>query len=117
MDFNSIVLYLSAKWMNAREIHNDLIATLGTKVCGYSTVTHWLREVQPDQFSETAVGFTERAEVDETDEAILSEFEVQPFGSVRDIRDSPVWLVPLSTGISQVHWTLGSGIFVGSHMS
>jgi MoxR-like ATPase len=52
---------------------------------GYSTVTRWLCEAQLDQFSETAVDFTEDAEVDEIDEAILSALEVQPFGSVRDI--------------------------------
>jgi hypothetical protein len=36
MDFNSIVLYLKANGMNAREIHSDLVATLGTKVPGSS---------------------------------------------------------------------------------
>jgi hypothetical protein len=85
MDFNSIELCLKAKGMLAREIHSDLVATLGTKVLGYSTVTRWLREAQLDQFSETAVDFTEHAEVDEIDEGILSALEVQPFGSVRDI--------------------------------
>ena len=85
MDFNSIVLYLKAKGMNPKEIHSDLVATLGTKVLGYSTVTRWLREVQLEQSSETAVDFTEDAEVDEIDEAILSQLEVQPFGSVRNI--------------------------------
>jgi hypothetical protein len=48
MDFNSIVLYLKARRMNAREIHSDLVATLGGKGPGYSTVTHWLRETQLD---------------------------------------------------------------------
>jgi DNA-binding transcriptional ArsR family regulator len=85
MDFNLMVLYLKAKGMNVREIHSDLGATLGTKVLDYSTVTHWLREVQLDEFSETAVDFTEEAEVDEIAEAVLSVLEVQPFGSVRDI--------------------------------
>jgi hypothetical protein len=85
MDFNSIVLYLKAKGMNAREIHSYLVATFGTKVSGYSTVTRWLREAQLDQFSETAVEFTEDAEVDEMDEDILSALEFQPFGSVGDI--------------------------------
>jgi hypothetical protein len=46
MDFNSIVLDLKAKGMNAREIHSDLVATLGTKVAGCSIVTRWLREAQ-----------------------------------------------------------------------
>jgi hypothetical protein len=80
MDFKSIVLSLKAKGMNAREIHSDFVATLGTKVPDCSTVTHWLREAQLDQFSETAVDFTEGTEVDEIDEAILSGLEFQPFG-------------------------------------
>jgi hypothetical protein len=71
--------------MNAREVHHDLRATLHMKVPDYSTVKRWLREVQLDQFSETAVDFTEDAEVDEIDGAILSVFEIQSFGSVRDI--------------------------------
>jgi hypothetical protein len=39
MDFNSIVPNLKAKGMNTREIHNDFIVSLGTKVPSYSTVT------------------------------------------------------------------------------
>jgi hypothetical protein len=72
MDFNSIVPYLKAKGMNARQIHRDLAATHGRKAPGYSTATRWLREAHLDQFSETAVDFTEDAEVDEIDAAILS---------------------------------------------
>jgi hypothetical protein len=79
MDFNSIMLYLKAKGMNAREIYRDRVSTLGTKVSGYSIVTRWLREAQLDQFSETAIFFTEVAKVDEIDEAILPALEVQPF--------------------------------------
>jgi hypothetical protein len=37
-NFNSIVLDLKVKGMNAREIHSDLISTLGMKVTGYSTL-------------------------------------------------------------------------------
>jgi MoxR-like ATPase len=73
---------------------------LASRVFGYSSVTHWLREAQLDQFSETAVDFTEDAEVDEIDEAILSAFEVQPFGSVRDMTR----LTRLAR--SAVHWHL-----------
>jgi MoxR-like ATPase len=94
------VLYLKAKGMKAKEIHSDPVATLGTKVPGYSTVTSWLREAQLDQFSETAVGFAEDAEVDEIDDAILSALEVQPFGSVSDIS----WLTRLAR--STVDWHL-----------
>jgi hypothetical protein len=98
MDFNSIVFYRKAKGMNAREIDSNLVATLDTKVPGYSTVTRWLREAQLDQFSETAVELTEDAEVDEIDEAVLSALEVQPFDSVRHIAQ----LTPLIH--STVNW-------------
>jgi histone-lysine N-methyltransferase SETMAR len=73
-------------------------------------VTPGLREAQPDQFSETAVDFTEDAEVDEIDEAILSALEVQPFGSVRDIarltrlaRSTVHWHLPRSLGFLVRH--------------
>jgi hypothetical protein len=55
--FNSIVVYLKATGMNAKEVRNDPIATLGTKVRGDSTMTRWLREAPLDQFSEAAVDF------------------------------------------------------------
>jgi hypothetical protein len=111
MDFKSIVLYLKAKGMNAREIHSDLVATVGTKGSDYSTVRRWPREAQLDQISETAVDFTEDAEVDENDEAILSTLEVQPFGSVRDI----VRLTCLAR--STVHWHLTCSLgFLARHL-
>jgi hypothetical protein len=97
--------------MNAREIHSDLAATLGTKVLGYSTVVRWLREAQLDQFSETAVDFTEDARVDEIDEAVLSALEVQPFGSVPDI----AWLTRLAP--STVYWHLTRSLgFLARHL-
>jgi hypothetical protein len=82
MDVNSIVLSLKAKGMNAREIHNDVLATLGNMVLGHSTVSRRVRKAQVDQFCETAIDFSEDAEVDEIDEAILSALELQPFGAV-----------------------------------
>jgi hypothetical protein len=108
MDFNSILLYLKAKDMNAREIHNDLGAMLGMKVHSHSIVTRELHEAQLDQFSETAVDFTEDAEVDEIDEAILSAFEVQPFGSVRDI--APLTRIARSTVHGHFIHLLGSEV-------
>jgi hypothetical protein len=116
MDFNSLVLYLKAKGMNAREIDNDLIVTLGMNVPGYSSVTRWLRQARLDQFSDTAVDFTEDAESDEIDEAILPTLEAQPFGSVRDIALLTRLARSTVHSISHVHWAFGSAIFVGSHM-
>jgi hypothetical protein len=108
MDFNSIVLNLKAKGMNAREIHSDLVATLSTKVLSYSTMTRWLREVQLEQSSETAVDFTEDAEVDEIDEAILSALEVQPFVSVRGIAR----LIRLARSTVHLHLTRSLGFLL-----
>jgi hypothetical protein len=110
------VIDLKATGMNTREIHSDLVATLATKVLGYSTLMHWLRQAQPDQFSETALDFTDDAEVDEIDGAILSALEVHPCSSVCDIARPPFLLVGLSTGSSHVHWAFWSAIFVGSRM-
>jgi hypothetical protein len=72
MEFDSIVFYLKVKGMNSRDIQNDLVARPSTMVLGYSAVVSWLPEAQMDQFSETAVDFSEDAEVDEIDEVILS---------------------------------------------
>jgi hypothetical protein len=100
MDFNSIVLYFKAKGMKAREIHSELVSTLGTKVPACFTVTRWLREAKLDQFFETAVHLTQDVEVDEIDATISLALEVQPFGSVRDIAQ----LIRLAR--STVHWHL-----------
>jgi hypothetical protein len=41
-----IVAYLSLKGISAREIHDDLVATLGPDVVPYSSVTRYLREAR-----------------------------------------------------------------------
>jgi transposase len=41
-----IVAYLSLKGMSAREIHDDIVATLGLDAVSYSSVTHCLREAR-----------------------------------------------------------------------
>jgi hypothetical protein len=40
------VAYLSMKGMSAREIHNDIVATLRPDAVSYSSVTRYLREAQ-----------------------------------------------------------------------
>jgi hypothetical protein len=108
------VLYLKANGMNARKIRSNLVATLGTKVLGYSTVAPCLREVQLDPFSETAVDLTEDVEVDEIDEAILSVLEVQPFGSVHDTaRLIHLAYSTVHCPLSIVHCPLASHMFTG----
>jgi hypothetical protein len=41
-----IIAYLSLKEMSAREIHDDIVATLGPDVVLYSFVTRYLRKAQ-----------------------------------------------------------------------
>jgi transposase len=41
-----IVAYLSLKGMSAREIHDDIVATLGPDAVSYSSVTGYLREAR-----------------------------------------------------------------------
>jgi hypothetical protein len=41
MDFRSVVIYLSMKDMNAKEIHADMNDTFGADCVGYLTVTKY----------------------------------------------------------------------------
>jgi hypothetical protein len=47
MDQRSIVLHLHLKGLSAHVIHDDLVATLGSKAMAYSTVTRSLSFVRP----------------------------------------------------------------------
>jgi hypothetical protein len=40
-----IVAYLSLKGTSARDVHDDIVATLGPDGVSYSSVTRYLREV------------------------------------------------------------------------
>jgi hypothetical protein len=44
MSERPIIAYLSLKEMSAREIHDDIVATLGPDVVSYSSGTRQLRE-------------------------------------------------------------------------
>jgi hypothetical protein len=41
-----IVAYLSLKGMSAREIHDDIVATIGANAVSYSSITRYLREAR-----------------------------------------------------------------------
>jgi hypothetical protein len=41
-----IVAYLSLKVMSAREIHDDIVTTLGPDAVSYSSVTRYLHEAR-----------------------------------------------------------------------
>jgi hypothetical protein len=46
MTQHPIVAYLSLKGMSVREIHDDIVATLGRNAMLYSSVTRYLREAR-----------------------------------------------------------------------
>jgi hypothetical protein len=78
-----IVAYLSLKGMSAREIHDDIVATLGPDVVSYSSVTRYLREARfPPSKPEPRPADVQR-DLDDSDQAILAALEERPFASVR----------------------------------
>jgi hypothetical protein len=74
-----IVAYLSLKGTSAREIHDNIVATLGPDVVLYSSVTCYLREVQfPPSKPELHPADVQR-DLDDSDQAILAALEDNPF--------------------------------------
>jgi hypothetical protein len=80
-----IVVYLSLKWMSGREIHDDIIATLGPGAVSYSSVTRYLREARfPHSKPEPHPADIPR-DLDDSDQVILAALEDSPFASVRKL--------------------------------
>jgi hypothetical protein len=78
-----VVAYLSLKGMLAREIHDDIVATLGPDAVSYSSVTHYLCEARfPLSKPEPHPADVQR-DLDDSDQAILAALEDDPFVSVR----------------------------------
>jgi hypothetical protein len=74
-----IVAYLSLKGMLAREIHDDIVATLGPDAVSYSSVTRYLREARfPPSKPELHPADVQR-DLDDLDQAILAALEDNPF--------------------------------------
>jgi hypothetical protein len=74
-----IVAYLSLKGMSAREIHDDLVATLGSDAVSYSSVPRSLREarVPPSRPGPHPIGF--QRDLDVSDQEILAALGESPF--------------------------------------
>jgi hypothetical protein len=80
-----IVAYLSLKGMLAREIHDDIVATLGPDAVSYSSVTRYLCEARfPLSKPEPHPADVQR-DLDDSDQAILTALEDNPFASVRQL--------------------------------
>jgi hypothetical protein len=80
-----IVAYLSLKGMSAREIHDDIVATLGPDAVSYSSDTRYLGEAQfPPSKPEPHPADVQR-DLDDSDHAILAALEDSPLASVRQL--------------------------------
>jgi hypothetical protein len=81
----SIVAYLSLKRMSARDIHDDIVATLWSDAVSYSSVTRCLREARfPPSKPEPHPNDVQR-DLDDSDQASLVALEDSPFASVQQL--------------------------------
>jgi hypothetical protein len=80
-----IVVYLSLKWMSAREIHDDIGAILGPDAMSYSSVTRYLREARFSPSKPEPDPADVQRNLDDSDQAILAALEDRPFASVRQL--------------------------------
>jgi hypothetical protein len=83
MDWQSIVMYISLKGLNAVKIHNDLVATLRGEAKFYITGTYYLRK--PSFLSPKIPQPCESPApiLDESNEAIVLALSEEPSASVR----------------------------------
>jgi hypothetical protein len=78
-----IVAYLSLKGMSTREIHDDIVATLGPDAVLYSSVTRYLREARFPPSKPEPHPIDVQRDLDDSDQVILAALEDNPFASVR----------------------------------
>jgi hypothetical protein len=106
-----IIAYLSLKGMSPREIHDNIVATLGSDAVSYSSVTCYFREARfPPSTPEPYLADVQR-DLDDSDQAILAAFEDGPFASVRQF--SRLTHLPLTTVYRRLTQLLG---FVARHL-
>jgi hypothetical protein len=106
-----IVAYLSLKGISVREIHNDIVSSLGPDAVSYSSVTRSLREAQfPPSKPELYPADAQR-DFDDLNQAILVAFEDSLFDSVRKL--SQLTHLPSTTVYRRLTQSLG---FVERHL-
>jgi hypothetical protein len=111
MTQRSIVAYLSMKGMSAREIHDNIVTTLGPDAVSYSSVTRDLREARFRLLKpEPHPADVERG-LDDSDQALLAALEDSPFTSLRQL--SRLIHLPSTTVYHRLTQSLG---FVARHL-
>jgi hypothetical protein len=108
MDQRSICLFLAMKGLSSRDVHNELIAVLGSDAIAYSTVTSYLRQRQfPDISSESSDELLTTI----IDDAILDALDKQPFPSVKEL--ARLTCIPTTTVYRHLTRSVG---FVVKHL-
>jgi hypothetical protein len=80
-----MVFFLSRKGLSAKDIHLDIVHTLGPDAIGYSTVALDLRDAPCASPMHPEAALDDNHEPDDTDQAILAAFSEHPFASVRKL--------------------------------
>jgi hypothetical protein len=80
-----IVTYLSLQRMSVREIHDNIVVTLGLNAVSYSSVTRYLREARFSPSKPEPHPADVQRDLDDSDQAILATLEDSPFASVRQL--------------------------------
>jgi hypothetical protein len=80
-----IVTYLSLKVMLTREIHDDIVATLGPDAVSYSSVTRYLREARLPPSKPGPHPTDIQRDLDDSDQAIFAALEGSLYTSVRQL--------------------------------
>jgi hypothetical protein len=116
MTHRPIVVYLSLKWMSAREIHDDIIATLWPEAVLYSSVTRYIREggflpSEPEPHPADV-----QRDLDDSDQDILAALEDNPFTSVPQLSQLTISLRRPSIAVLPNRWDLWRVTFDGCHI-
>jgi hypothetical protein len=109
-----IVAYLSLIGIPAREIHDDIAATLGPDVVSFSSVAHYLHGARfPPSKPEPHPADVQRDfdDLDDSDQAILIGLEDSSFASVRQL--SRLTHLPSTAVYPRLTQSLG---FVAHHL-
>jgi hypothetical protein len=106
-----IVAYLSLKGMLAREVHDNIVATLASDAVSYSSVTRYLREGRFSPSKPEPHPADVQRDLDDSDQAILAALEDNQFASVWQL--FRLVHLPLTTFYRRFTQSLG---FVALHL-
>jgi hypothetical protein len=106
-----IVVYLSLKGISAREIHDEIVATLGPDAVSYSSVARYLRDARFPPLKPEPYPVDVQRDLDDSDQVILATLEDSLFASVRQL--ARLEHLPSTTAYRSLTQSLG---FVARHL-